>query len=52
MDELTRLRGRSGMAKLDITQKIMFEQVLKEEYEIIERGHFKQRHMQRLRRKT
>ena len=31
------------MVKLDITQKIMFEQFLKEEYEIIEGSHFRQR---------
>lgn len=39
------------MVKLDITQKIMFEQFLKEEYEIIEGSHFRQRRILRPRSK-
>lgn len=51
MDELTRLR-RSGMVKLDIVQKIMFELSLEKKYKITEGSHFRQRHnIQRLGRK-
>lgn len=40
------------MVKLDTTQKIMLEQVSKEEYETVEGSHFEQGHIQRFRRKT